>query len=98
MSLFTGAGVAIITPMKENGDVNYEKFAEIIEDQIAGGIDAIIVCGTTGEAATLSHEEHLSVIEACVKYVNKRVQALTVQRQQSTSQQRLRSWVLTDCS
>ena len=73
MSLFTGAGVAIITPMKENGDVNYEKFAEIIEDQIAGGIDAIIVCGTTGEAATLSHEEHLSVIEACVKYVNKRV-------------------------
>ena len=43
MSLFTGAGVAIITPMKENGDVNYEKFAEIIEDQIAGGIDAIIV-------------------------------------------------------
>ena len=52
MSLFTGAGVAIITPMKENGDVNYEKFAEIIEGQIAGGIDAIIVCGTTGEAAT----------------------------------------------
>ena len=73
MSLFTGAGVAIITPFKENGDVNYEKFAEIIEEQIAAGTDAIIVCGTTGEAATLSHEEHLSVIEACVKYVNHRI-------------------------
>lgn len=73
MSIFKGAGVAIITPFKENGDVNYEKFAEIIEDQIKGGTDAIIVCGTTGEAATLSHEEHLSVIEACVKYVNHRI-------------------------
>lgn len=73
MSLFTGAGVAIITPFKENGDVNYEKFAEIIEEQIAAGTDAIIVCGTTGEAATLSHEEHLSVIEACVKNVNHRI-------------------------
>lgn len=73
MSLFTGAGVAIITPMHEDGSVNYEKFAEIIEDQINGGIDSIIVCGTTGEAATLTHEEHLDVIEACVKYVNHRV-------------------------
>ncbi len=73
MSLFTGSGVAIITPMKENGDVNYEKFAELIEEQIAGGTDAIIVCGTTGEAATLSHEEHLSVIKTGVEYVNHRV-------------------------
>lgn len=73
MSLFTGSGVAIITPMKENGDVNYEKFAELIDEQIECGTDAIIVCGTTGEAATLSHEEHLSVIKACVEYVNHRV-------------------------
>lgn len=73
MSIFKGAGVAIITPFKENGDVNYEKFAEIIEEQIAAGTDAIVVCGTTGEAATLSHEEHLSVIEACVKNVNHRI-------------------------
>ncbi len=73
MAIFTGAGVAIVTPFKANGDVNYEKFTEIIEDQIAGGIDAIIVCGTTGEAATLTHEEHLDVIEHCVKVVNKRV-------------------------
>ncbi|MCR4650217.1 MAG: 4-hydroxy-tetrahydrodipicolinate synthase [Lachnospiraceae bacterium] len=73
MAIFTGAGVAIVTPFKANGDVNYERFTEIIEDQIAGGIDAIIVCGTTGEAATLTHEEHLDVIEHCVKVVNKRV-------------------------
>ncbi len=73
MAIFTGAASAIITPFKENGDVNYEKFEEILNDQIAGGIDAIVVCGTTGEAATLSHEEHLDVIKACVKYVDHRV-------------------------
>ncbi|MBP9997039.1 MAG: 4-hydroxy-tetrahydrodipicolinate synthase [Lachnospiraceae bacterium] len=73
MAIFEGAGVAIITPFHEDGSVNYEKFTEIIEEQIAGGTDAIIVCGTTGEAATLSHEEHLSVIEHCVKTVNKRI-------------------------
>ncbi len=73
MAIFEGAGVAIITPFHEDGSVNYEKFTEIIEDQIAGGTDAIIVCGTTGEAATLSHEEHLSVIAHCVKVVNKRI-------------------------
>ncbi len=73
MAIFTGAGVAIITPFKDNGEVNYEKFKEIIEDQIAGGTDAIIVCGTTGEAATLSHEEHLDVIRACVEYVDHRI-------------------------
>lgn len=73
MAIFEGAGVAIITPFHEDGSVNYEKFTEIIEEQIAGGTDAIIVCGTTGEAATLSHEEHLSVIAHCVKVVNKRI-------------------------
>ncbi len=73
MSVFTGAGVAITTPFKEDLTVDYEKFNEQIEYQINGGTDAIIVCGTTGEAATLSHEEHLDVIEACVKAVNKRI-------------------------
>ncbi|MBR6238647.1 MAG: 4-hydroxy-tetrahydrodipicolinate synthase [Lachnospiraceae bacterium] len=73
MAIFTGAASAIITPFKENGDVNYEKFKEILDEQIAGGIDAIVVCGTTGEAATLSHEEHLDVIKACVEYVDHRV-------------------------
>lgn len=73
MSIFTGAGVAIVTPMNQDGSVNYEKFAELIEFQIANGTDAIIVCGTTGEASTLTHEEHLEVVKYCVDVVNKRI-------------------------
>lgn len=73
MAIFTGAGVAIVTPFHEDGSVNYEKFAEFIEFQIANGTDAIIVCGTTGEASTMSHEEHLSVIGFCVKQVAGRI-------------------------
>ena len=57
MSIFTGAGVAIVTPMKENGDVNFEKLGEILEEQIAEGTDAVIICGTTGESSTMTHEE-----------------------------------------
>lgn len=73
MSIFKGAGVAIVTPMKENGEVNYEKFAEMIEFQIANGTDAIIVCGTTGESSTLTHEEHLDVIKYCTVKVAGRI-------------------------
>ncbi|MGN0335728.1 MAG: 4-hydroxy-tetrahydrodipicolinate synthase [Lachnospiraceae bacterium] len=73
MSVFKGAAVAIITPMHENGEVNYPKLGEIIEYQIAHKTDAIVICGTTGEASTLSHEEHLEVIDYCVKKVAKRV-------------------------
>lgn len=73
MSIFKGAGVAIVTPFHEDGSVNYEKFSQMIEEQIAGGTDAIIVCGTTGEASTLTHEEHLAVIGHCVKTVNGRI-------------------------
>lgn len=73
MSIFTGAGVAIVTPMYENGDVNFEAFGKIVEDQIAGGTDAIIVCGTTGEASTLTHEEHLECIRFVIDKVNKRI-------------------------
>lgn len=73
MAVFTGAGVAIVTPFKSNGEVNYEKFAQLIEFQIANGTDAIIVCGTTGESSTLSHEEHLDVIKYCVEKVAGRI-------------------------
>lgn len=73
MAIFTGAGVAIVTPMKENGEVNFEAFAKLIDFQIENSTDAIIVCGTTGEASTLSHEEHLDVIRYCVKQVAGRV-------------------------
>ena len=73
MSIFTGAGVAIVTPMKQNGEVDYECFRKLVEFQIENGTDAIIVCGTTGEASTLTHEEHLDVIRFCVEKVNKRI-------------------------
>jgi len=73
MAVFTGAGVAITTPFKTNGEVDYERFAEQIEYQINEGTDAIIVCGTTGEASTLSHEEHIDVIAFCVKQVAGRI-------------------------
>ncbi|MCI8353870.1 MAG: 4-hydroxy-tetrahydrodipicolinate synthase [Lachnospiraceae bacterium] len=73
MAVFTGAGVAIVTPFKENGEVNYEKFAELIEFQIENETDAIIVCGTTGESSTLTHEEHLDVIRYCAEKVAGRI-------------------------
>lgn len=73
MAVFTGAGVAIVTPFHEDGSVNYDKFAEIIEEQIAGGTDAIIVCGTTGESACLSEEEHVDVVKFCIERVNHRI-------------------------
>lgn len=73
MSIFKGAGVAIVTPMYEDGAVNYEQFGKLIEFQIENKTDAIVVCGTTGEASTLTHEEHLDVIRYCVRTVDKRV-------------------------
>ena len=73
MSIFRGSGVAIITPMKDNGEIDYAAFEKLIEMQIAGGTDAIIVCGTTGEASTQSHEEHLETVKYCVDVVKKRV-------------------------
>ncbi len=73
MAIFKGSGVAIVTPFKEDGSVDYEKFEEVIEYQIAGGTDCIIVCGTTGEASTLTHEEHLDCIKFCVEKVNHRI-------------------------
>lgn len=73
MAIFEGAGVAIVTPFHEDGSVNYEKFAELTEEQIQKGTDAIIVCGTTGEASTLTHEEHLSLIKFCAETVKGRV-------------------------
>ncbi len=73
MAIFKGAGVAIVTPMKANGEVDYESFKKLIEFQIANKTDAIIVCGTTGEASTLTHEEHLDTIKYCVDVVAGRI-------------------------
>lgn len=73
MAIFKGAGVAIVTPFHKDGSVNYEQFAKNIEYQIQNKTDAIIVCGTTGESSTLTHEEHLDVIRFCVKQVAGRI-------------------------
>lgn len=73
MAIFEGAGVALITPFTAEGDVNYPKLEELIEEQIAGGTDAIISCGTTGESSTMSHAEHLDVVRFTCKVVNKRI-------------------------
>ena len=73
MAIFKGAGVAIITPMHEDGSVNYEKLEEILEFQIANSTDAIIICGTTGESSTMTHGEHLKTIKFAVDKVAKRV-------------------------
>lgn len=73
MSLFKGAGVALVTPFHEDKSVNYEELGRLIEYQISGGIDAIIVCGTTGEPVTMTEEERLSVISYTIEKVEKRV-------------------------
>lgn len=73
MAIFKGAGVAIATPFYENGEVNYDEFGRLIEFQIENGTDAIIVCGTTGEAATMSEKEHMDVVKYCIDKVAKRV-------------------------
>lgn len=86
MAVFKGAAVAIVTPMFDNGDVNYEKLAEIIEEQITEGTDAIVICGTTGESATMSHQEHLDVIKFCVEKVNKRVPVIAGTGSNATSE------------
>lgn len=73
MSVFQGAGVAIVTPFTEDKEINYDELGRLIEYQIAGGIDAIIVCGTTGEPVTMTEEERLSVISYSIEKVDGRV-------------------------
>lgn len=73
MAIFTGAGVAIVTPFKENLEVDYNKLEEFIDYQIENKTDSIIICGTTGEASTLTHEEHLECIKVAVNRANKRI-------------------------
>ncbi len=73
MTLFTGSGVAIVTPFNEDYSVNFDKLHKLIDWQISEGTDAIIICGTTGEASTMNDEEHLACIRAAVEVTNKRV-------------------------
>lgn len=71
--IFTGAAVAIITPMNDDYSINYDEFKKMIDWQIENKTDAIVICGTTGESSTLSVENHLAAIKFCVEYVNGRV-------------------------
>lgn len=72
-TIFTGAGVAIVTPMNPDGSINYTRYGELIEEQIAGGTDAIVVAGTTGEASTMTDEEHIEIIRFTAERVAKRI-------------------------
>lgn len=83
--IFTGAAVAIITPMNEDGSVNYEEFGRFIDFQIENGTDAIVVCGTTGESSTLKVVEHNEAIKWCVEYVNHRVPVIAGTGSNSTA-------------
>ena len=73
MAIFKGSGVVIVTPMKENLDVDFDKLEELINFQIDNGTDAIIIAGTTGESSTLTMEEHRRVIQAAVEFTKHRV-------------------------
>ena len=72
MAIFKGAGVAIVTPMYEDGKVNYDKLEELLEFQIANSTDAIIICGTTGESSTMTHGEHLKTIKFAIVYTTEK--------------------------
>ena len=73
MSIFTGAGVALVTPFKEDLSVDYDQLEKFIDYQIDNGTDSIIICGTSGEASTMSHDEQIEVVSACVSHVNGRI-------------------------
>lgn len=73
MSIFTGAGVALVTPFKEDLSVDYDQLEKFIDFQINNGTDSIVICGTSGEASTMSHDEQIEVASACVSHVNGRV-------------------------
>ena len=97
MAIFKGAGVAITTPFKENGEVDYHVFRDQIEYQIANGTDAIIVCGTTGESSTLSHREHIDCIKAVVDYTKKRIPVIAGTGSNSTDEAVYLSEKAKDC-
>lgn len=73
MSIFAGAGVALVTPFKEDLSVDYDQLEKFIDFQINNGTDSIVICGTSGEASTMSHDEQIEVVSACVSHVNGRV-------------------------
>ena len=96
MAIFKGAGVAIATPMKENLEINFDKLDEMLEEQIAGGTDAIIICGTTGESATMTEAEHAETIRFAVERVNHRIPVLIAHVLPLSFPKKQKKTVLTD--
>lgn len=74
--VFTGSCPALVTPFNQDGSINYDAFGKLIDDQINAGVDAVCVCGTTGESATMSIREHIAAVEYCVKKVDHRVKVI----------------------
>ena len=72
-TVFEGVATALVTPMNQDGSVNYNRLCSLIDEQIAAGIAGLVICGTTGESATLSIEEHKKVLDVAIKHTNKRV-------------------------
>ena len=85
MPIFKGAGVAIVTPFTQDDKVNFEELGKMIDFQIAGGTDAIIICGTTGESSTLTHEEHDECIKFAVEHTAGRVPVIAGTGSNSTA-------------
>lgn len=87
--VFTGSCCALATPFDQNGNINYDAFGRLIDAQIAAGVDAVCVCGTTGESATMSIREHIAAVEFCVKRVDHRVKVIAGAGQQRHLRRRL---------
>ena len=85
MAVFTGAGVAIITPFHEDGSINYDKLDELIDYHCENGTDSIIICGTTGESATMTEEEHIDCIKHTIDYTRKRIPVIAGTGSNSTA-------------
>ena len=73
MSIFTGAGVAIVTPFNEDESINYDKLDELIDYHCANGTDSIVICGTTGESATMTEEEHAECVRFTIERAKGRI-------------------------
>ena len=76
MAIFKGSGVALVTPFKENMEIDYEKLRELVDFHVAKKTDAIIVCGTSGESATMTVEEHLECIDVVSEQANGRIKVI----------------------
>ena len=95
MAIFTGAGVAIVTPFKEDESINYDKLDELIDYHCENGTDSIVICGTTGESATMTEEEHMECVRFTIERAKGRIP--TAPGQRLRCQERRQRAARTDC-